>query len=1053
MSAPSARGPIAWMASNPVSANLFMFALIVAGLIGLSTVKQEIFPAFSLDTVLVQVPYPGASPDEIEQGIVLAVEEAVRGVDGVKRVRSTAAEGYGLVQVELQLGADPQAVLSDVKNEVDRIRTFPLEAEEPAITLVSTRSRVIGLVLHGEVDRRTLHQLAERSRARLLQDPALSQVEVEGLPPLQLSVEIPAQELEAHDLTLDEIAGIIAASSLELPAGSVKTEGGEVLVRLSERRRSAEELARVVLRAQPDGGRLLLGDIARIEDGFADQDIESFFDGRPAVRLTAWRVGEETPQGVAAAVHAEAARLRAELPPGIGVDIWDDDSVMLKGRIDLLLRNARMGLVLVLAVLTLFLDLRLAFWVAMGIPVSFLGAFALMPGLDVSINMISLFGFIVTLGLVVDDAIVVGENIFEKTQAGMPRLQAAVEATREMAVPVTFAVLTTVAAFAPLLFVPGAMGKIFRILPIIVILVLVFSLLESFFILPAHLGHGTARPPRGPMAWIARWQARFAVQFERFNERVYRRHLGFAVRHRHLVLAIGLSSLIATIGLLAGRIVPFSFFPMIEGDVITVAARLPYGVPVERTAQVQAVLERSARQTMQEMKAEAAITGRLARVGEMSSGGGPGGGSVQTGGHLLTYQIEFVPSAQRDFRVADFQARWQQNTPTLAGIEALSFSSDIGPAAVSAAVAVQLSHPDRAVLEAASAAMTERLRAYPSLAQVENGFASGKEQLDLALKPEARALGLSSQALARQVRAALYGAEAVREQRDRNELTVMVRLPREQRVAVQDVDELRVRNPLGGWVPLQSLAEVRRGRSPTSIEREDGHRVVEVKAALAPGVSSSQAVLESLREQDFPAMRQAFPGLRLELVGQQREQNESLVSLGRGYLFALFLIFALLAIPFKSYVQPLIVMSAIPFGLVGAVLGHLLMGFELSIISMFGIVALSGVVVNDSLVFIDTANRRQRELGETLEESLLQAGPRRLRPILLTSLTTFFGLAPMILETEVQARFLVPMAISLGFGVLFSTGVTLLLVPALAMAIEDIRRLPGRLFALLRPGG
>ncbi len=1038
------KGPIAWMAHNPVSANLLMFALFVAGFIGLSTSKQEIFPAFTLDTVVVSVPYPGASPEEVEQGIVLAVEEAVRGVDGVKRLRSSAAEGAGVVQIELQLGVQPQVVLSDVKNEIDRIRTFPEEALEPQVTLASMKSRVIGLVLHGDLDRSALHALAEASRASVLQNPDVTQLEVEGLPPLELSVEVSSEAQEAHGLTLDEISALIASSSLELPAGSVKTDGGELLVRVSERKRTAEGLAGILIRSEPDGGRVYLGDIARITDGFADEDKLSMFNGRPAVRLTAYRVGDETPAKVAAAVRAEAERLRSTLPEGVGVDIWDDDSVLLKGRIDLLVSNAQMGLVLVLVILAIFLDLRLAFWVALGIPISFLGAFALMPGLDVSINMISLFGFIVTLGLVVDDAIVIGENIFEKTQAGMPRLQAAVEATREMAVPVTFSVLTTVAAFAPLLMVPGAMGKIFRILPIVVIAVLLWSLVESFFILPAHLGHGKASPPGRLGAVVARLQGGFARLFQAFTDRMYRPQLLWAIRNRYVVLAIGGAAMMLTIGLLAGRIVPFSFFPMIEGDVITASARLPYGVPVDRTLQVQQTLEASARQTIEQLQAEEAVTGRLARVGEVTSGGGPGG-TTTTGGHLLSYQIEFVPSAERAFTVAEFQQRWQENTPTLAGLEALSFSSDIGPAGASSAVAVQLSHSDREILARASADVADRLRAFPSLIQVENGYASGKEQLDLELLPEARALGLSPQGLARQLRSAFYGAEARREQRDRNELLVMVRLPKEQRLAEQDVDSLRVRTPAGAWVPLDAVARVERSRAPTSIEREDGRRIVEVSADLAPGVASSQAVLDSLRQEVFPALLTAWPGLSLELVGQQREQNESLATLGRGYLFALFAIFALLAVPFKSYIQPLIVMSAIPFGLVGAVFGHLFMGFELSIISMFGIVALSGVVVNDSLVLLDTANRRQRELGESVLEAMLEAGPRRLRPILLTSLTTFFGLAPMILETEVQARFLIPMAISLGFGVLFSTLVILLLVPAMTLAVEDARGLWRRL--------
>lgn len=1045
MSLPRIGGPVAWMVDNPVTANLIMFLLFVGGLLGLTSVKQEIFPAFDLDMVVVAVPYPGASPEEVEQGIVLAVEEAVRGVDGVKRVTGTASEGVGTVRVELLLSADPQKVFSDVKNEIDRITTFPEEAEEPQVTLAATRSRVVSLVIHGDVDLATLHGLAEQSRAALLASGEVTQVDIEGVPALEISVEVPRATLEAYGLTLESVAQAITASSLELPGGSLKTDGGELLVRVADRKRSGAELADVVVRADAQGGQVRLGDIATIRDGFAEVDQASSFDGQPAVRVTAFRVGDETPQDVAAAVRAERDRLQAVLPPTIGTQLWDDDSKLLEGRIDLLVSNARMGLVLVVLVLALFLNLRLAFWVAMGIPISFLGTFALMPALGVSINMISLFALIVTLGMVVDDAIVVGENTFEKLERGMDRRTAAIEGAREMGVPVTFAILTTVAAFAPMFFVPGVFGKIFGIMPIIVISVLGISLFESFFILPAHLGHGTDKPPGPLMARIVAGQARFAKFFQWFTESVYRPQLAWAIRYRYVVMSSSAALLLASCGLVGGGVVPFSFFPKIEGDVVTASVRMPYGVPVARTQEVLRVLEGSAAQALAEMDATGAVDGQLATLGEIGDGSTMGMGAGEVGSHLLAYQVQFVGSDERDFTVADFQARWQALTPQLAGVEVLAFTSDIGPAATAAAVDVQLSHPDTAVLAAASAELTEQLRTFSDLTQVENGYASGKDQLDFELRPEARAMGLTTFEVARQLRAAFYGAEALREQRDRNEIKVMVRLPKEQRLSEHDIEALQIRTPAGGQVPLAYVAEFRRDRAPTSITRESGRRVVDVTADLAPGVASNQAVLSSLEESTLPALRARHPGLATDLVGQQREQNESLANLGRGYLMALFAIYALLAIPFKSYSQPAVVMSAIPFGIVGAVLGHLVMGYELSIISIFGIIALSGVVVNDSLVLIDAVNERRRSHGDGPLDAVMWAGPRRLRPIFLTSITTFLGLAPMILETEVQARFLIPMAISLGFGVLFSTAVTLLLVPALYISLEDWHHLVDRL--------
>ncbi|NOY26225.1 MAG: efflux RND transporter permease subunit, partial [Oligoflexia bacterium] len=577
------KGPIAWMAHNHVTANLLMLMVIVAGLVGLSSVKQEIFPAFDLDTVVVTVPYPGASPAEVEQGIVLAVEEAVRGVDGVKRVKATASEGVGAVQVELLISADPQTVLGDVKNEVDRITTFPDDAEEPQVSLASTRSRVISLVLYGDVDLHTLDELAERTRAELLDSPEITQVEVEGVPDLEISVEIPRQTLEAYGLTLDDVARTIGASSLELPGGSVKTDSGEVLVRVADRKRDGAALGDVVVRSDPSGGLVRLRDIATITDGFADVDQARYFDGQRAVSLTAYRVGDQTPQGVAAVVRDHADALSSSLPNSVHAQIWNDDSVLLEGRIHLLLSNARFGLVLVVGILALFMNLRLAFWVALGIPVSFLGALGLLPGLDISINMISLFALIVTLGMVVDDAIVVGENVFEKVQGGMDQLQASIEGAREMAIPVTFAVLTTLAAFLPLMFVPGVFGKIFSIMPVIVSLVLLWSLAESFFILPAHLAHGPITWTGGIFRPFNRVQERFGIFFLWFTEHLYSPTLEWAIRFRYVVMATALALFLMTLGLVGGGVVPFSFFPKIEGDVISVSARLPYGVPVART--------------------------------------------------------------------------------------------------------------------------------------------------------------------------------------------------------------------------------------------------------------------------------------------------------------------------------------------------------------------------------------------------------------------------------------------------------------------------------------
>ncbi len=1046
-------GPIAWMARNSVAANLLMVVILMLGLLGISRIKQEVFPDFALDMVTVQVPYPGASPEEVEQGIILAVEEEVRGLDGVKRVNSTAAEGMGAVTIELLLGQDNDRILNDVKAAVDRITTFPEDAEKPIVSLASNKREVISLIFAGDQDLSALHATAEDARRQLLSDPRVTQVELFGVPPLEVSIEVSRTRLESLGLSLDDISRQVTFASLELPGGEVEAKGGEFLVRLSDRRRSADDFRNIVLRGTANGGQVLLSDVATVRDTYQDTDLEYFFDGKRAVKLTAFRIGDETPASVAAATRELAARMEAVLPSTVAVSVWKDDSVMLDERIDLLARNGRMGLILVVFVLSLFLDLRLSFWVAAGIPLSFAGAFILAPSMGVSINMVSLFALIIVLGMVVDDAIVVGENIYEMESRGVPRMEAAIQGTRQMAVPVTFAVLTSIAAFAPLVFVPGFMGKIFGIIPVIVSSVLLFSLLEGFFILPAHLAHKSSGPGNpigraiGHIIHKAHdpFQAAVGRWLERFTNGRYQQWVRGLVAMRYVTVALAVSALIFTVGVLASQTVPFSFFPKLEGNSLSVTARLPYGAPTEATNRVREQLEKALAETTAEFGGDAVVKGVLTKVGEGGgASGGPAAGASITGSHLLNVSVELVSSENRTFTSREFSDAWQAKVPPIPGIDALVFNSAMGPAA-GAAVDIQLSHPDTAVLAQASAEAAGALRNYPDLRDIENTYASGKPQLDFTLLPNARTLGLSSTDIARQLRSSFFGSEALREQRGRNEVRVMVRLPIEERISEFDVEQLRIKTPTGAFVPITNVASFSRNRAPTTILRESGQRVVNVKAELAAGVRSSKNVVEKVTEVDIPAILARHPGLEAELVGEQRDQAESLSSLRGNYGIALFVIYALLAVPFRSYVQPLIIMSAIPFGIVGAVMGHLFMGFELSVISLMGIIALSGVVVNDSLVLIDAANTYRAE-GMSVVDAVTAAGMRRMRPILLTSLTTFFGLIPMIWETSPQARFLIPMAISLGFGVLFSTVIVLLLVPALYVIENDIARLRTRIW-------
>ena len=1030
------KGAIAWMANNPVAANLMMFFVFAAGLSGLLQVNLEVFPEFELDVVSVSVPYPGASPSEVEQGIVLAIEEEVRGIDGVKRITSNSAEGVGTVSIELLIDSDPDKTLSDVKTAVDRITSFPEDAEEPSVSLVSSAQRVVSLIIAGDHDLGQLHELAEEARRRMLLDPEITQVEIGGVPGLEVAVEVPRENLEAYGLTLDQVAAAVRAASLELPGGGVDTRSGELLVRLSDRALTQSDFEDIVVRGTADGRVVRLGDIATVVDGFEDTDQANYLNGQRAVMVTAYRVGDETPMGVADAVHQLREDMQAEYGDTIDVLVWDDDSVLLRERIDLLVRNARLGLVLVVGLLALFLKPRLAFWVSLGIPISFFGAFMLMPGLSVSINMISLFALIITLGLVVDDAIVVGENAYTKMEEGEDPLVAATEGAREMVVPVTFAVLTTVAAFFPLLLVPGFSGKIFGIIPLVVISVLMFSLIESFFILPAHLAHSKKETEEPTGIWRTLDTPRRVSSngLAWFIENLYQPAVSKAVEYRYITVAMAFTTLLATFGLLQGQVVAFVFFPEIEGNQVTVNARLPYGAPIERTEEVRKVLEASSREALASMEEQDLLVGMYTRVGEIGGQMGPSS-SFETGSHLVAVDLELVSAESRETTARQIRDAWEARTPDIPGLESLVFTATSGPGA-GAAVDVLLSHRDTEVLAQASGELTASLREYNQLTNVQNGYSAGKPQLDYTLLPQAQTLGVTGNDVARQLRSFFFGSEALREQRGRNEVKVMVRLPQEQRSSEFDVEQLEIRSPTGGSVPLHYVADFERSAAPTAIKREEGRRVVNVTAELSALADSSAPVLEDLDANVLPHLIDKYPGLMAEYGGQQREQAETFASLGRNFILALGAIFTLLAIPFRSYVQPLVVMSAIPFGIVGAVFGHFLMGFNLSVISMMGIVALSGVVVNDSLVLVDATNNYRRE-GADAATAIIRAGMRRFRPIMLTSLTTFLGLAPMIAETSTQARFLIPMAISLGFGVLFVTFIVLLVVPALYMIVED----------------
>jgi multidrug efflux pump subunit AcrB len=1017
------RGPISWMAGRSVTANLLMLVLLIGGLVMGQNISKDVFPDFALDLVSISLIYPGASPEEVERGTILAVEEAIQDIEGIKEITSTAREGSGTVTVEIIEGEDVSEIAQEIKNAVDRISSFPDDAEDPRVTVPSRKRYVVSLALYGDQPEAVLREMAEMVRDRLLMDPEISQVELSGIREYEISIEIPQNVLRTYGLTLNEVAAIVRRASVEVPGGAIRTEGGDVLVRVTERRDVGKEFAKIPVISTPEGTELLLEDIGVIRDDFEESDRFATFNGKPAVMLEVYRIGEQTPVSVSDAVHKQMDEINYILPEGLTLVSRNDRSEIYKQRLDLMLRNGFLGLGLVFILLAVFLETRLAFWVSLGIPISFLGCLLLLPLLGVTFNMVSMFAFIVTLGIVVDDAIIVGENVYSHRQQGLPWLEAAITGTRSIAMPVTFSVLTNMVTFMPIFFVPGFMGKVFREIPLVVVTVFFISLIESLFILPAHLGHkGKGREGR-IFPKLHELQQRFSAFFVRMVRTRYGPFLGLVLRWRYISFSVAILVLLLAFGYVKSGRLGFELFPKIESDYAAVTANLPFGTSVNRTLEVQQKLVQAGKAVAERNGGEKLVEGIYASVD----------------GSEAQVRIYLTPPKIRPISTSKMTQLWREETGEIAGLETIKFESDAGGPGRGAAISVELSHRDIGVLEHASAELAAAMEYFPNVIDIDDGFSPGKQQIDFKVRPEAQSLNLHAADIARQVRQSYYGAEALRQQRGRNEVKIMVRLPREERISEFHLEEMILRTPDGGEVPLVEAVTLERGRADTTIERRNGRRVVTVSADVRPRSQAAQ-VTEVLNSDTIPALSARYPGLSFSYEGRMADRTESIQSLIRGLLIALIIIYAMLAIPLNSYIQPLIIMLAIPFGLVGAVIGHLIMGYSLSVLSLFGIVALSGVVVNDSLVLIDFANRRRKK-GSIAVEAIQDAAIQRFRPIMLTTLTTFGGLAPMIFETSRQARFLIPMAISLGYGIVFATVITLVIVPSVYLIIDDVRKL------------
>jgi multidrug efflux pump subunit AcrB len=1048
---------ITWFVDNPVASNLLMLIFVAGGFLSLTTMHQEEFPSIELDLVQIQVPYLGAAPEEVEQAVCIRIEEAIEGLQGIDRINTISAEGFCMAVVELDGESESTRTLNEIKTRIDSITTFPKETEKPQVSMLEFKGQVIHVAISGNSDDISLKALGESVRDDLAAMDDISQVVLNYARPYEISIEVSENTLRQYNLTLGEVAQAIRRSSLALPGGSIKTRGGEILLRSKGQAYRGNEFENIVVVSRGDGTSLTLGEIATVRDEFQEGYLNAVFDGENAVMITVYRVGNEDVIKAANRVKKYVADLQDNLPTGLNLTVWIDESEALKHRIDALTQNAWAGLVMVLIILTVFLRFKVAMWVAAGIPIAVLGAIWMFPAAGINISSLTVMAFILVLGIVVDDAIVVGERIFAHEANAESKRHAAISGTFEVSVPVIFGVLTTMAAFLPILIVDGRMGGFFKVIGWVVIVCLIFSILESQLILPSHLAHRKTKGYAFENSFIVRnWlklQGAFSNGLEYVANNLYKPALEASMEWRWVTWSVAMGVLIVALALIISGRVIFQFFPAVEGDRIYATLTLPEGVTVDLTEQGISQIERAAAELGAQLDREAGmpegehvIKHILSSIGVSAarSNGPPRLGAG--GSHLAEVVLELIPIAERpNLNSTSIADRWRDMTGTVTDAIELTFSANTFSAGE--ALRFELQGRDVEVLKLAAANLRERLALYPGVIDLTDSFRAGKQEIKLDILPEAKSLGLTLNDLARQVRQAFYGEEAQRIQRGTDDVRVMVRYPEEERKSLSNLENMRIRTSSGTEVPFANVAGITLGNGYSSIQREDQRRVVSVIGDVDRSVISPEELFTAINETlcmkgtnlsdtENQCVNADFPSVTYSLGGEARERDLAMTSLVNTVPLALMIIFALLAIPLKSYMQPLVIMSVIPFGAVGAIVGHFIMGWNLVFFSLLGIIALSGVVVNASLVLVDYINRRRRA-GVEIFEAVTNAGVVRFRPIILTSVTTFMGLIPLMTNDDPQTFMFIPMAISLAFGVLFATFITLFLVPTLYLMLND----------------
>ncbi len=1041
MSKQPTKGWMAWFAYNPVAANLLMAILLFVGGITALNMRTEGFPVSAPRNVTVSVNFQGGSPEDVEEGAAVKIEDALNGVAGIKKITSTVTASNAVIVVKGEEGYPVGTLKDDVKIRVDAIATFPAQVESIVITEEQEESHVIYVQLYGDTDHGTLKETARRVKAQLLSLPNVNKIITNGAKTFEINVEIQDEKLRAYDVSFDEIAAALQNSSINLSAGSLKTDGGTITLQSRKQRYHGYEFEDIIIRSSAEGGLVRLRDIAVVNDGFTEQAVLSQFQDKPSINLNVLLIGRASITKASSNVQQAIETMRSAnwMPETIEFATWYDEANIIRDRLGLLSKNALTGMVLVLIILTIFLNIKVAFWVAIGIPISFAGTLIMMgPNFfDYSLNDLTTFAFIIVLGIVVDDAIVIGENIFTHKKRDGGGVETAIRGAKEVATPATFGVLTTVAAFYPLTTITGEFGGPFRLIAIVTIICLLFSLVESKLILPAHLAHLKLNKNKKQNAITALWtrfQENIESGLQHFIKTYYKPVIQAVVSYRYQSLGVFIAILILAAGLVTSGTVRTVFFADFESDIIYANVTMNPNTPVNKTHQIAANLERSLQSARQDIKEQYAMTRDPVLYAYISSSS-----DEQA---LITAQL--LPGTERKFSGNDFLNIWRQKTGIQSDVKQLDFYAEFGD---EDDLRVEMTSLDYTALRQAMSALQKQVESYAGIYDIRTNLDNDRLELTIELKPEAESLGLTYRDVISQLRSAVFGFEAQRVQRDNEDIRVKVRYPKNERNNISDLEQIRIRTTDSGTVPLSVLADLSRNKKQTQIDRIDGNRILELTARINKDFVSPSDIVADLQKKVFPDIASRYRGVKLNLAGESEAQGDATNKLIAGFVLGLLIIYALLAVPLKSYTEPFVIMLAIPFGIIGAIIGHMVIGIPISLLSFFGVLALSGVVVNDSLVLVSRYNQI-RQTGLAYEDAVVEAGMSRFRAILLTSITTFVGLLPLIMEKSEQAQLLIPMAVSLAFGILFATFITMLIIPVLLGIRLDIinlfRRLAGK---------